>query len=342
MLITIKESIMKTKYIFLPLITIAALYFSACQKDFTIDGIAGRVDSVSVPSTGDSIYLTKSFFIEWGNLSYLSPDTVDRQYYQYDNLKRLITVLDTNKQRTAPLPEGIFRKSYFYNGLDTLPFKSITFNEEIGGGNPGKDTITSHYLYNSNALLILDSTISSHKALSLASGITSFSVDKKIIRFSYLSNKIYVLVQNTNLVNTNGIIGLQTTSTDTATLDGGGNIISVNSSLLNNTVVGALPFYLKNNYTYDNKPSPFFSMNIKKLLYSSFFGSIYSSIYDNSPVNNILKVHNIGNNSSIYDEDASNGYVYKQNGYPSSVLDTINSPGFIPYPAKQVFFYSTF
>ncbi len=331
---------MKLKQILPPLIALVALYLSACQKDFTPGDIIARIDSTATPAIGDSVYLDKYYFIESETIGV---DTASKVYYQYDNLKRVITIIDTSNEPNVPFPIWFDKTNYFYNGSDTLPYKEIAYIDVVGGPSPRKDTINRFFTYDINGQLVLDSTIKSSKGISTIGGNTIFAVTKYIYKYSYSANKIFNFGQVTNLQNPNGI-GLQYTTIDTATLDATGNVLSVNSMSINNTM-NTPPSFVWTNFIYDNKPSPISNQNIKKLYTYNYLGDKYYNIETGfTPFNNILKINQsytlfVNGNTSLYfrDYDYSNIYTYYPNGFPSFTF--INYPAPPAYSSKQIFIY---
>jgi hypothetical protein len=305
---------MKPKYILLPLIAIATFYLSACQKDFSTENdIVARVDSTSV---GDSNYLDKIIFTNTtGNLT----DTMSDIRYEYDALKRVITIID------APTPSvGYLEKrtsNYFYNSIDTLPYKKIEIDifyyQPL---NNNIDTTTTYYYYSVDNKRIKDSAVKFSYRLNVnGSGTNYITFSKTINNYQYSSNKIYgnsittILYSNNNTNTGNTRLVL-----DTATLDGNGNLVANNKwdnfyspTLLSQATV-----------TYDNKPSPFYKLSNFKTLNIFPYGETFFNEMQSK--NNRLHIIE-GTNGNGFNDNLTGKYEYNANGYPKRIVDATAS-----------------
>jgi hypothetical protein len=327
---------MKMRNVLLGLVAVILFCLSACKKD-NIDSLDPQPPVIT---SADSVYLSKVYLYDtYSNFI----DTGGRRYYLYDNLKRVINIIDTGYEAGATMPPITYSKTqYFYNGNDTLPYKKITISKIVSIANVSKDTATSFYTFNQNAQLISDSTINSFDGYYFPSNVLVKTIKKTVQSLTYVGNKIYGLQQLSYLQNLNGSSQNQSyTRRDTVSKDGLGNIISASyKKIYPNPAFG--PDYHYATFTYDNKYSPFYKINIQKTI--SFFNlSFYrdaSSYYEIGP-NNILKIHEVSilsnNNQIIYDVDNTGIYSYKQNGFLGSAL--IISPS---YTTKLTFIYTSF
>ena len=326
---------MKSKIIF-SLVAFAAIFLSACQKDFTVETTTARVDSTITPTTSDSVYLDRYYYIEINSSGANGLDTGIRTHYQYDNLKRVKIICDTINEPFFSAIKTYEKIEYFYNGNDTLPNKRISYWYKYSSvpALPGsRDTAVSFYTYNINGKIILDSTIES--------GLTFPSTNhlhKYINNFSYSGNKIISLMQKTNLLSTTGL-GLERLHRDTLTLDAIGNVTS--------SKIQSVYFYpsnssnyTANNFTYDNKQSPVSKQNIKQ-----FYNYFYNRNIDLpirfgfTPYNNIVSSQEV--NGPIVNGNFANSISYNAKGFPFLLL--LNYPvtptNFFPYSDKFTFIY---
>ena len=195
---------MKTLSIFIAAIFLIML--QSCQKEISIEnGIP------AAPNAIDSNYLSKILYSAVVNG--VPTDTAVFWTYKYDNLKRVTSFVDSTSN---PVPNSYF---YFYNGTDTLPFKTVLY--QVGVWHDYDTTITFHYFDNTgrNAK---DSVIFSYS--DIFSGYESWY---EIRNYSYNLNKIYGLRE----IYRPG--GYTPYYKDTATLDAAGNIIDNKSPVPN-------------------------------------------------------------------------------------------------------------
>ena len=175
--------------------------------------------TITKSTSGDSLYLTKSFGFETGGINN-QLDTTSRVIYIYDNLKRLVKVTDTTGRSSAGSSLFVITYQYFYHGIDTLAYK---FTENFSGS-----LSSTFYFYNLNGLLIKDST------------------DNEVTNYTYTNNIIY----GTKMISFPGITII---TKDTLVLDNSGNVVEIRSRTYN--PVGS-DIYSKTINTYDNFKCP--------------------------------------------------------------------------------------
>lgn len=127
----------------------AALYLSSCQRE-----VDGRLDAVV--NANDSIYLSK--YIELDTLNAPGLDTSTIGQYYYDSQKRLIQIayigFDSGTH-TIDFKDNEYR---FYTGNDTVPYKFVSYQEDIMQANTYTDT--NFLFYNNAGAIIKDSVMS--------------------------------------------------------------------------------------------------------------------------------------------------------------------------------------
>lgn len=274
------------------------LFFSdflliSCSKEKTVISPIDPIPSLSA----DSNYLSKIYFIR-GNGLVIDTST---NIFLYDNLKRVSQYLETYTNNT----NGNITKHYdtskiFYTGSESLPNKIIKVFKNPTGI---PDTLTNFLTY-LNSRIIRDSAVR---------GVAN-SV-KTISTFTYVGNKIFVYTNNTSLnVPNNNFI-----KKDTLTQDASTNIIAKNSFI--DYGVNAPNNNLSiTTYTYGNNPSPLINLNICNKLGKFEVGDYF--LYQGSK-NNLISLtltsySNSGQINVIY-TDNMDTYVFKSNGYPSSL-----------------------
>src|SRR4051794_18125356 len=99
------------------LLIFSLVIFNACKKDN-----AARNNNNNVINTLDSNYLLRTLRID---STATGQDTLESFSYYYDNAQRVTTVTDSGYTTTSGT---IFLRAvtyYYYNGTDTLPYKSV-------------------------------------------------------------------------------------------------------------------------------------------------------------------------------------------------------------------------
>lgn len=138
---------MKTKYF--SLFVVSGLFLFACQKEVSQD-----TTSPTSPTDNDSTVLSKYIQLDTLNGGI---DTITVSTFEYDNLKRLTKVTFISYINNLPdLTNDYERLFYYYNGSDTLPYKTLdVFWDEIYL----KDSIINFFTRNVNQVVIRDSSI---------------------------------------------------------------------------------------------------------------------------------------------------------------------------------------
>jgi hypothetical protein len=313
---------MKTKQIFIPLITIFIFSLTACKKDT----ITEPAPTPTATLSADSNYLSKLVIVDKQGAVI---DTGFIRTYNYDNLKRVTTVIEYSKY--LGIVQSYDSISYSYNSTDNLPFRIFEYFTEIG---QTKDTATSFLTYNNSSQIIRDSSISSSKSISS----NFYRIRTNISTFSYAPARIYGQVISSILFD-NSNSETPYNQKDTATLDANNNITSCRQRTIIGTSSPSIETRIST-FTYDNKPSPYLNQNVNTIFPNFPIGSddLFNQQFSK---NNRLKatVVTTGTFGGIYNEDFTGKYIYKLNGYPSSILipDPTVSTDFI----KFLFTYKT-
>lgn len=281
---------MKTKLI---LFAFVAISLYSCQNEFSID-------DVPLVNSPDSTRLSK--YIEFDTTQVSGLDTLDISNYNYDNLQRL-TLQEYTEFDGAGVKVNLYKAFLYYNGTDTLPFKTIRNRYSLPGLNL-QTSDTSFYSF-ANGKIVSDSN---------SFGVTKFSYSNNLIfekRYSSFpgmpidSNTFYMTRLNGNLV-------LQID-----TLSGGSEVENFS-------------------FTYDNKNNPFHRLPISSFerLRPYYKLELYNDemIYEKNNPTQILQTNTVSLFHFKY------AYEYNANGYPkiARVTDQTNPSTFY----KVKFFYT--
>ncbi len=298
---------MKTKNIFLGLIAIAALYFSACQKSLTFEDntTPNAIDSTANP---DSNYLSKIFFSDTtfngGNMD------VDTSIFvfNYDNNKRLKTIVIKEGPNSTVV--GDVYLECFYNLNDSLPYKTLF----------PSDQSTYYFFYDNAGRLIKDSINNI--------GVNAVQFSRNL---TYSSNMIFAQVYKTFSGTTSAV------EKDTFSFDTRGNMISSKYYFSNNGSTYELAS--SSISTFDNNPSPFLKTPSYRLLSFTFGTFNFEAHYNNFGTNNILV--------DIYNRYPFTGSgITTQISDTSSAINTLYQNGLLKnvksYYSKWTYFYKSF
>ncbi len=218
----------------------------SCQKELSFD--TGNIVN-NPPGIVDSSYISKIYSI------YIAgpvADTVAITTYSYDNLKRVVSVIDAAKSLYDFAQTS---RHYFYNNNDTLPFRSRTVS--ISANDPAQtmlryDTSLIWHFYDNTGRNVKDSVI---RSVGEASSPVPYYSTLEVRNYSYGTGKIYGFrtFAGINVPNPSYVPGDQK---DTATLDAPGNIIA-NKSYRFDSFTSQFEFIITSAFTYDNRQSAF-------------------------------------------------------------------------------------
>jgi hypothetical protein len=317
---------MKTKNIFLGLVAIGALYFSACQKSLTFEDTPPNViDSTANP---DSNYLSRVFSYDTAYNDPQNPTvaTIDSSMlkYYYDSQKRLIKI--TGADVATPNVDIFTLVKLFYNQNDSLPFRART---------EANDTTDYYLFYNTNGKLLKDSVIANY----ISNSVLIHTL--RITDYSYSAGFMYKNYTSTNFTSP----FFSFAGRDTSILDSRGNVTSGTTYFKLNSQ-SAFSLQSKTFNTYDNNPSQLTKLPGLKPFYTAYsngFAVNFSEIGNNNTLTN--KVYNYSYNGtttptltdSLIRTDI---LVYKQNGYPSSIKSILKSNLATVYKSKANLFYT--
>ena len=219
---------MRNHFIFLSLLIL--LFSTSCQKE-----VASNSNSNSDSSNNnilDSNYLDKIYQVYMTGGAY---DTVGVWVYNYDNLKRLTSMV---LQSIDPSISDGVSYQYFYDNSDTLPYKTVS----IETSNNTANTIIHFHFWDGSGRNLQDSSL-------FTNGVVSYYLVRS---YSYGNNMIMGL-QHTDL-SAGPLINL--TQKDTATTDIYGNILQSKKYVFN-TINNNWELSSTTSYTNDGKRSPF-------------------------------------------------------------------------------------
>lgn len=292
---------MKFKIILSALLSII-IFTTSCQKELDGNDIIppppSPVDSVKIV---DSSYLDKLYDLTSNGAGF---DTVDIATIYYDNLKRVISINDSDLTAMGMTHNQSFY--YSYNGTDTLPYKSVQITTQIPGS---FDTLTSYHFYDTQQRNLKDSIIGADHSIS------GYQLYKIVTSFSYASGKLYGQTAITDIIPAS----VTTFARDTADIDANGDILlnkkydfdGTNSSLL-----------VVSNFAYDSHLNPFAKIGIYKA--HKEFPNGETLIFEYLSYNNIISQNeNTDNGSNI--NNWTFAYTYNAAGLP--IIQTINYGG---------------
>lgn len=231
--------------------------FISCQKEVNDFGAVVNPPNV----TNDSIYLDKMYEL-YNNGTGL--DTVAIIQFNYDAQKR-ITKWTVTDVLTGPYIDY----NYYYNGTDTIPFKTLFIDYDPGT----PDTILTFHTYDASGKNLQDSSLISRPSL----GVYSIEV----FNYSYAPGRRYGDLRKESQQPTSLLYFYR----DTATLDASGNIVSI--VRFTDEITGTMELYSNANYTYDNKINPFSRQNIFKA-HQQAYSNEESLFYEYMPFNNMM------------------------------------------------------
>lgn len=287
------------------LLWIITVFADACKKE------SGSNASITNPVNED--YLSRIYFTSNDGSGEVLEGT---KTYVFDNLKRVIKVIDSSSTVASNTIVPYTVTEYFYQGNDTLPYRSLDIS------NPSVqadfDTIINYYTYNNAGLLIRDS------GYFAIYGSTSWAITRSNQTFSYSGTTITGRRDDT-LTQPQGTF--PATRIDTAQTDAYGNIVhnikhkdfeDINSSI-----------------TWDTHPSPFRKLSNFRSSFQFPFGETF--FYELPQNNNRLHITEIttGGMPYTYEEDLTGNYTYNAAGYPMQILEPDSS---IPGAYKKITF----
>ncbi len=294
---------MKMKNIFIGFVVLLAICFLGCKKD-----IANPGDNTIVDTFIDSPYLTK---IVWDN-------NLERNY-KYDSQKRVIFYSD------SLISEVIAHGSFFYNGNDSFPSKSvINYNQPYRNHiSNWHYTDTTFYKYDINKRRIYDSVISFF--YENYPGARQLTIEK----YKYFDNKIIGEGNVKAIPNTSGSSSRR--FLDTAVLDNNNNIVS-SKRLIYFNGIGSSADTIRSNFTYDDKISPFSLLSTNKA--AKIFSYEETFFTEFMQTNNTKTSFKYFRNPYTFNrtfEDFTSRYIYLPNGLPKEI--------YIPNDRRVQFFY---
>lgn len=312
------------------IVFIASVAFIACQKQITAEDL---LNPPPQNTAGDSIFLDKIYLV---NITAGGSDTGDVVTYYYDNLKRVISIEDTTRDVGYPRQPWLSKK-YFYNGTDTIPFKSLFlhFEKSVAYNNPSlTDSVITFFQYDAFGRNQSDSTFSSiHNQYPTPSDPFASNRYKTIQNYQYTAVKIYRTVVATNVFGFYyGYVPLGE-QRDTATTDSDGNIQTMKRYSVNSGV-SVLEF--NSVYTYDNKVNPYYRLSDFRTYSVVPHFEDFSDLFQSK--NNRLKTTETDASGNIEEQDLTGQYTYRNDGYPLTLIQTYPQVG-VTY--KIIFTYKS-
>jgi hypothetical protein len=298
---------MKTKHFTLLLVT--GLFLFACQKEVSQD-----TTSPTSPTDNDSTVLSK--YIQLDTLNGRI-DTITVSTFEYDNLKRLTKVITISYFNNLPdLTDDYDRLFYYYNGSDTLPYKTLdVFLDEINI----RDSIINFFTRNANQVVIRDSSIdfftgtNTIDTIAITSNYTIFA-DSVIENQHYHYQATLPGIQSKfkhQLVRTNNEVTKQTSSIYRVT---------------------AYEELFNSNFQFDDKFNPFRKLYINYPIALNADTEFYNLFEKNNLVNSTITSNLTQSFSQI------RNYIYNNLKYPKTSV--IYDPALPAETIKAIFIYT--
>jgi hypothetical protein len=236
-------------------------------------------------TTNDGTLLSE--FVMLDTTQAIGSDTLAITYLTYDNSKRLSTVsyiFFTNYIREAA---SYSTRTFFYNGTDTLYNKLITSVLEAGPSPLGRHD-TDYVSYDSQGRIVKD----------IDNGSSYDNTNP------YTNEDDYSYAGSAIINNHNGNIA----DTITQTVSNGNVVTQVDN---NGTTCSIL---------LDKNPNPFYKNGFEVTpIYGMYEDPDVDGIQDGVQKNNCVDFNQI--NTSTNDLHVTHQFIYKSNGYPSSVIE---------------------
>lgn len=262
-------------------------FFVSCQKEINPG------NGTSPTTNTDSIYLDKIYVLD------NSGNRIDSISFVYDNMKRVVSMGFNN-----PYPD-MDLYNYYYNGTDTLPFRSRHINLRSGS----LDTTITYHVYDMNNRNLEDSALVSRRNTG-PFGIFTYSVE--VAHYSYGAGKKYTYSDITTSLPAPASFFIRT---DTALVDANGNISSSKANFSTTSL------YNTSSLTYDSHINPFSILSNFKAHQN--FPSGETLFFEYFPFNNILTLNETNQGSPANTTNYT--YTYRSNGLPGTATVVFNS-----------------
>ena len=312
---------MKQTSLFLALL---CLYLISCKKEENSD----NVNDPETPVFIDSSYLDKWYVIDSVD-SY--EDTSSIYEFTYDNEKR-VTSVEILKLNPSLILEHFGIMNYYYNGSDTLPYKSYTLQNTYFAGPLLMDTTTTFYFLDATGKRLRDST------LRTTWDGTSYISRIILTNYTYVSDNVITHSLYHGITYQNGVI---TDTLDLPTSDT--TMVSNGNDLANIFYLGDAGAYItETTITYNTEPNIFSKFNIRNNFQYPNFGQHFGDFPTNT-TNNPLHFHQIGYyafGGTTTVSDLTYTYQYNSNGLVKSVIwPNLNIPSPSTNYVKNLFTY---
>ncbi|RYY43794.1 MAG: hypothetical protein EOO06_19185 [Chitinophagaceae bacterium] len=233
----------------------ATLLVMSCQKDFVVE------DDIDVPVvTGDSNYLSKVYHVLSNGMV---NDTFITQSYQYDNSKRVtsIVVIDQPSVLHPNITNASKQEWFFnYNGSAMLPYKTSFMLNSVAPSSSSSDTLNTFHFFNAAEIKLKDSAVYETRSTTAATGLFH-SVERLVSSYSYSGNKRYGISNSTTSYIFPSQPDFSYSLRDTVVTDTRGNAVS----FIQYEMGSGQPIN-EEQYTYESSVSPMAKLNVNKAL----------------------------------------------------------------------------
>jgi len=313
---------MKKLITFLTVI-LAIAVLTSCQKELSSENGTGIILPPPPPppaTVTDSNYLDIVYEFE---TRVAVTDTTAYYSYKYDAQKRVVSINWQWGDYLLPYQDS-GRVKYFYNGSDTLPYRS--YMTATYDGMLVFDTISTFYTYDNTARLIKDSSVASDRG----TATPYFRMRQYLNLYNYVAGKITRQSSDLPIIEPTPSAYPPTYRLDTAIIDVNQNPVNtVNYVSYNNTISFSKDYDII--ISYDNKPSPFYKLNVFKS--SSPIPALDQTFFLNFTGRNNYTTYTTGGSTVIYTNVYfSNGYI-KRTSYPADIDPTFTDGYIYTYKA---------
>lgn len=275
---------------------------NSCQKE-----VMGKLEDDPVVNVADSTLVWK--YVEVDTTLPSGSDTTEWFYFNYDSLKRISRIYNI-EGTNIPLT---ITTDFFYNGSDTLPFKTVEISRE--GADAYVDTC--FYTYNSNGLVIKDSSV-------YYDFVTFEPLYRTINKFTITGDNVAVYHREDEYDGT--LFNILTEQT------GNASIVRQNGNISEQVSTGTVINDLYYKINYNNKINPLYRADLHYPVMGGF-----GNTFDTKK--NLQTSLIVGSSPSLIFGRYEYTYTFRADGYPLTVeikdIDNLQE-----YYGKTILFYT--
>lgn len=289
-----------------------------------------KVNDTQVPivSEDDSTLLAE--FVQFDTTKTAPADTTVKWIYSYDNLKRLVKVMEFSYNNGAINTTEYLQKEFFYISRDTLTYKQVKSVYSLAGTGTSMPLVTTTFYTYNNDKLVYDSSLS-----------MLYPSGKFINTYSYFPTRIIDSSYETNTGTYARRIGRRVINFE---ITNGNLMYQKDTTVITGYFGGTLPpppFTAKvikaSYFSYDNKRNPLYKL--QNLGAAPFYEINEATTIFSRELNNFVEsVQSVQNIVVTPDDHLKFVYDYKTNGYPKAVrIYNVSNPAKF---SKGLYFYT--